>query len=124
MAKVNSVGALRDLRTLIRSAPDEVGRALFQETQIELNEVKRLTPVKTGALRASEIATGPFREGNKIWTEISAGGPTADYAFHVHEDMEAFHADGQAKYIEQPLRESAPYLAERIASRIDLKKLL
>ncbi len=32
-------------------------------------------------------------------------GYTASYATHVHEDLEAFHPVGQAKFLEQPARE-------------------
>jgi hypothetical protein len=32
-------------------------------------------------------------------------GYSAPYAVHVHEDLEAFHANGQAKFLEQPARE-------------------
>lgn len=105
-------------------SPNEFARALFQEAQIEATECKRRTPVDTGALRASIMVLEPKREGRKISVTIVAGGPGIDYALQVHEDLEAFHAQGEAKYIERPLRESAPHLAGRIAKRIDLNKAL
>lgn len=114
--------AKADIKRLRLVAPNEFAKALYQEAQIELKEVKRLTPVDTGALRASEHVEGPFREGRRIWVYIVAGGPSAPYAFIVHEDTEAFHKNGQAKYIEQPLAESAPYMPDRIAKRIDLNQ--
>lgn len=116
--------ALRDIRKLKAFAPDEFARALYQEAQIELKEIKLLTPVDTGALRASERLEGPTREGRRIFVEVVAGGPSVDYAFVVHEDTEAFHKVGQAHFISQPLAESAPYLGDRIANRIDLNKAL
>lgn len=114
--------ALADLKKLRLVAPDRFGQALYQEAQVELKEIKRLTPVDTGALRASERVEGPVREGRRIYVTIVAGGPSAPYAFIVHEDTEAFHKYGQAKFIDQPLAESAPYMAERIAKRIDLNE--
>lgn len=116
--------ALRDVKKLAKFAPDEFARALYQEAQIELKEIKRVTPVDTGALRASEGITEPKREGRRIWVEVFAGGPSAPYAFYVHYDLEAFHKNGQALFIEQPLAESAPYLPGRIAKRIELNKAL
>lgn len=116
--------ALSDLKKIRLFAPDEFARALYQEAQIELTEIKKLTPVDTGALRASEHLEGPVREGRRIYITIVAGGPTVPYAFTVHEDLEAFHKNGQAKYIEQPLAESAPHMSDRIAKRIDLNKAL
>lgn len=116
--------ALRDLKKLQVYAPDEFARALYQEAQIELKEIKRRTPVDTGALRASEGITEPQRQGRRIWVEVYAGGPSAPYAFWVHYDLEAYHPHGEALYIERPLEESAPYLSARIAKRIDLNRAL
>jgi hypothetical protein len=114
--------ALADIKKLRLVAPDRFAQALYQEAQVELKEIKRLTPVDTGALRASERVEGPVREGRRIYVTIVAGGPSVPYAFTVHEDTEAFHKYGQAKFIDQPLAESAPYMAERIAKRIDLNE--
>lgn len=116
--------AMRDLKKLKLFAPDQFAQALYQESLVELKEIKKLTPFKTGALRLSEAVSQPQREGRRIFVIVSAGGPTVTYAFIVHEDLEAFHKYGQAKYIEQPLAESAPYMADRIAKRIDLNKAM
>lgn len=116
--------AIRDIRKLRAFGPDEFARALYQEAQIEVTEIKKVTPVDTGALRASITLEGPVREGRRIYVTVVAGGPSAPYAFIVHEDLEAFHKVGEAKYIERPLAESAPYLADRIAKRIDLNRAL
>jgi hypothetical protein len=104
--------------------PDEVGLALYQETQIELTEVKKRTPVDTGNLRASEHVEGPIRDGRTIYTLIVAGGPSAPYAIFVHEDPDAFHKVGQWKFIESVIMESAPHMAARVAKRIDLNRAL
>lgn len=104
--------------------PDELSAALYQETEVETTEVKRRTPVDKGPLRASVHAEGPFREGRRIWTLIVAGGPAAPYAIFVHEDPDAIHKVGQWKFIESVIRESTPYLAARIAARIDFNQAL
>lgn len=41
-------------------------------------------------------------------------GYTAEYAFWVHEDLEALHAVGQAKFLEQPAREYRFALQNRV----------
>lgn len=41
-------------------------------------------------------------------------GYTAAYAIYVHEDLEARHPVGQAKFLEQPLREMGPELSRLI----------
>jgi hypothetical protein len=123
-ADLQGVEAMRRrLRDLARSIPNEVARALYQEAQIELGEIKRRTPVDTNALRASEMVERPVVEGRDISVRLVAGGPSAPYALFVHEDLEAFHPVGQAKYMESVLMESAPHIARRIASRIDLGRV-
>lgn len=101
---------------------DEVGRALYQETQIEATEVKRRTPVDTGTLRGTIHVVGPFRSGNRIWTLIACGGPAAPYAVYVHENLSAFHKVGQAKFLESVILESRAFMGARVAKRIDLNR--
>ena len=40
---------------------------------------------------------------------------TAPYAVHVHENLEVFHPNGQAKFLEEPARELAPDLGKEAA---------
>jgi len=116
------------LRRFANKFPDEVGRALYQEAQVELTEVKRRTPVDTGELRASEHVVGPIilakGQGRIIYVLIVAGGVAAPYALYVHEDPDAFHKVGQWKYIESVILESRAYMAARVASRIELNRAL
>jgi hypothetical protein len=123
----NSEEFKKRLLSFKRNFGKELGRALYQETSIELKEVKRRTPVDKGALRASEHIEGPLRAGvneNIIYTLIVAGGPAAPYALYVHENLEAIHPVGQAKFIESVLLESRPYMAARIAARVDLNRAI
>lgn len=118
-ALVDTDGIRRKIASLQRELPNEVGRAIRVEAEIEATECKRRTPVDTGALRSTIHVEGPTTEvGGSISCTIVAGGPAADYAIHVHENLEAYHPVGQAKFIEEPLRESAPFLLGRIAKRL------
>lgn len=118
-ALVDTDGIRRKIASLQRELPNEVGRAIRVEAEIEATECKRRTPVDTGALRSTIHVEGPTTEaGGSISCAIVAGGPAADYAIHVHENLEAHHPVGQAKFIEEPLRESAPFLPGRIAKRL------
>jgi hypothetical protein len=101
-----------------------VGRALYQETEVEATECKKLCPVDTGALRASIFVVGPIVEGKKTKTMIVCGGPAAPYAFWVHENLVAIHPVGQAKFIEAPLLESRTSIAGRVAARVDLNRAM
>lgn len=111
----------------------EVQDAAYQEMKTELIEMKRRTPVWNparpvpanhvpGSLRASGKVVKQEIEGNRVGVTVSFGDETVDYAVYVHEDMEAHHAIGQAKFVSSVLNESATHMASRIASRVDLKK--
>jgi hypothetical protein len=71
---------------------------------------KALVPVDTGNLRAS----GYTRRSAELEVEV---GYQASYAVFVHENLEAKHTNGQAKFLEQPLREDAALMLEIIARR-------
>jgi hypothetical protein len=102
--------------------PDVIVKALTVEGNIELTEMRRRTPVEFGPLRASLTMTVE-RRGTQVTVEFGAGGPSAPYAIHVHERTELFHRIGEAKFIERPLKESAPHFNERIARRINLSRM-
>ena len=95
----------------------KLGEALYEEMLIEAREVFVRTPYKTGALRESEKVGRPVWTGNRVSVTISAN---TDYALIVHEDLEAFHPIGEAKFIESVLNESAPHMAERVGRRLSL----
>ncbi len=98
-----------------------VAPAMDAEQRIELDEMKRRTPVDTGDLRDSgEIIPAV------VTARLVTGGFFFDmpYAAIVHEDLEAFHRVGQAKYAESVIRESQPYYGERLAKRCDVSKVI
>ncbi len=110
------------IKAAVSSLSLRAKKALYIEAQIEMTESKRRVPVDTGVLRNSGQVSLPVQEGRKISVTLSYGGAAADYAVPVHENLEAFHKVGQAKYLESVLDESAPHMAERLASRINLYK--
>lgn len=103
--------------------PDRVASAIYIEGQIEMTESKRRVPVDTGVLRASGRVSEPERDGTKISVTLSYGGAAEHYAVPVHEDLEAFHKVGQAKYLESVLNESRSSMLRRIANRIMLNSM-
>ncbi len=114
----------RRLEAMAKGMPNEVGKALRAEAEIEMTEAKNRTPVDTGALRASGHVIGPKVDRDGIYVEMDFGGPAAPYAIKVHEDMEAFHRVGQAKFLESVVLESAPFLARRVAKRVNLRRVV
>lgn len=112
------------MNRLVKAIPNEVGRALYAEGLVEQRESMRRTPVDTGALRASHNTTKPVVDGKDISVTIEVGGSAAPYAWQVHEDLEADHPVGQAKFLESTLNESKPFMAARIAKRLELDRLV
>jgi len=95
-----------------------VERAAVQEMNIEAKESMRRTPVRFGALRASTRVLTPEWDGNTLTVIIAVGDTSTPYAIYVHENLDAFHKVGQAKFLESTLMESRPYMAARIARRL------
>ena len=54
----------------------------------------------TGNLRGSAFTRAT---GNGFETIVTVG-YTASYAIYVHENLNSFHAIGQAKFLEEPIR--------------------
>jgi hypothetical protein len=112
----------RRLEQLAARMPQELAKALREELEIESTESQRRTPVDTGALRQSHRVDVNVSNGEVSGT-ITVGGPAAPYSIEVHENLEAFHPIGEAKFLENTLNESRPHLAKRIAERVDLERL-
>jgi hypothetical protein len=120
-AKLLGREAMQDkFRNVLKNAPNKVGAAMMAEMSIELLEVKKRTPKLSGALRESEHLIGPKFDGDSIIVLIVAGSADAPYAMIVHEDLEAFHKVGQAKYLESVLLESRSFIGLRVAKRLNI----
>lgn len=78
---------------------------------------EEFVPVDTGLLRSTGRVE-LMQQGRKWFVVLSYGGPADYYAWYVHENPYAFHPVGQWKYLEQPIREAEPGMAERLAERV------
>jgi hypothetical protein len=80
-----------------------------------LGDAQSLTPVDTGFLQSSATDEPAELRGTKVTKRI---GFNAEYAVFVHEDLNAHHDVGQAKYLEASVRNNAskfaPFVAERV----------
>lgn len=124
MASVTgAVEMRRRLLDAARQFPDEMASAVRSELEIEATESQRRTPVLTGALRASHVVDVQGTGADIVGT-ITVGGVAAPYAIYVHENLDAHHDVGQAKFLESTLTESARFLASRIARRINLSRVV
>ena len=93
---------------------EAVGEAVTAETIYELGLTQEQVPVLTGQLQLSGRVEAAD-EGFEIANAIAYGGPAGsgsntenvDYALVVHEDLEAHHPHGNAKYVENVVRGEA-----------------
>ncbi len=111
------------VQRIANAFPEIVLQAMVIEYTIELAEMKRRTPVDTGALQSSGHLV-PVIQGKLCIVHIVFGGPGVDYALVVHEDLDAFHRVGQAKYVESVLMESAAFMRTRLGRRIQVQMQL
>jgi hypothetical protein len=99
----------------------EAARALRHEAQEVLTQSLDEVPVDTGALKASgrvNPASGVILSGENIMVEVVFGSTATSYAIPVHENLEAHHPHGKAKYLEGPLLRQLNGISGRIADRV------
>lgn len=117
-ARLRLIGAKEMQANLLKLSRDfkkSLERNIKKFAEEEMREMKRRTPVDTGTLRSSGFVENPkWVEAHTLRVELGFGGPAESYAIYVHEDLEAFHRVGEAKFVERPLNESAPYFLERV----------
>jgi len=73
-------------------------------------------PVDTGVLRASGIVLPAVLSAVGVTVEMGYGGNASSYALEVHEDLDAHHPVGQAKFLEVPVLAAASGMVGRIAA--------
>ena len=95
-----------------------IEKHLFQEGEGIMAQSKQIVPVDLGTLRSSGHVQLPVRRGNQIIVTLGYGGPAAPYAVKVHEDLQAFHKVGTAKYLSLPFKQAARGIPNRLATRL------
>jgi len=111
----------RRMKDAQKRIPTALERAVYAEALLVEQVSRSLTPVLTGALRASHVTGLPETSGGEITVSITVGGPAAPYAVFVHERLDLHHTNGQAKFLETAVLAAAPGFADRVARRIDLE---
>ncbi len=119
-----SIEGIFDLRKRIQDESqrkrEKLAAALFEEAKIEMAEAKRRTPFETGELQKSGTVHPPEIKENEISVTMTFGEtpPSSEYAIFVHEDLDAIHPIGEAKFLETVVLESAGHMAERVGRRV------
>ncbi len=126
----------RKIQSISSKLPYSAAAALRMEAEIEMTEAKRRCPRSPGGgtLRASGFVAEPTQEGRKISVVLGFGGAARDYAVAVHEHLSEHSPPSWQgkeeldwtipgtgpKFLEGPLKESAPHMGNRIARRMAL----
>lgn len=108
----------RDLRGRFVSVKNGTLMAMYNKANQVMEASFLQVPKDTEALAHSGYVEPPTYSGNEVSINFGYGGPyglanpktgepTAKYAFIVHEDLNAHHPTGKAKYLEDPLNQYA-----------------
>lgn len=111
---------------------EALGQTMYEEYEVVMTESKEQVPVDTGALRGSGHVQLPKIAGAKVEVEGGYGGPAGagnhggetndehvGYAVYVHEDLEASHPVGKAKYLEDPFSAAQPQIEKAMIGALN-----
>ena len=106
----------RTLTRIGKNVTAQAERGLGDQSAKILEASNRLVPVDTGELKDSGSVTKVERRGDVIEATVEY---TADHAAPVHENLDARHPAGQAKFLQEPFLQTT---LKDFAKGIDLKK--
>jgi hypothetical protein len=89
--------------------------AFITECEGIMSESQERCPVLTGTLRRSGTVQTNTENINEVEVEL---GYNTEYAIYVHENLEARHPVGEAKFLENPVNEHAKTIASDICKRV------
>lgn len=124
MIKIATFPTLSSIITAMPHLAGTIKREIAKEVNIWAEEVMTISkqdfvPVDTGNLRASGHVIPPDPAMEPMVVTLAFGGPSADYALEVHENLEVHHNVGQAKYLEAPFYERLPQLQPNINEAVN-----
>jgi hypothetical protein len=117
---------LRNLEAVRGNMRRAAAGALLAEAEAIMLESKRQVPVDLGNLRATGfVDTSDLTGSARLSVTLSYGGPAGSgggthvgYAVPVHENLQARHTVGKAKYLEDPVNDAISGMDRRLAARI------
>ena len=102
----------------LRKKRREAISALITSTDVSAEQIigdaQQITPVDKGVLQGSGTTTPAEYSDGKISKEL---GFNTDYAAAVHENLEAKHRVGEAKYLEKAMSADAPKVLAYIGKK-------
>jgi hypothetical protein len=119
-----TLGGIPTLRAQLRAAaqkfPHRVAGGVYRVCDGQLMpRMKEDTPVDTGDLKNSGHTQLPVIEGHTITVTMGFGGGAVDYAVYVHENLEARHNVGRAKFMERVLLDTQDQIPAMLLAEIE-----
>lgn len=111
---INEVGA--NLRALTTRLPARAAQALNAVSEETMTDAKERTPVEFGTLRRSGMVAD-HATARALQARLTFG---TDYAVFVHENLNARHRVGEAKFLERAVQATARDFARRIGEEMAL----
>jgi len=99
---------------------DAAKQAMLDGANDIISKSVKECPVDTGTLRRSHTVEETKDDADEYRVAL---GYNTDYAVKVHENLQATHAKGKAKYLEDPVNENMNNLERRIAKAIQGVKI-
>ncbi len=114
MIKITGVSrVLSRLKKVSQDYEKDVPRKLGEGGLFVQREAQLLTPVKRGFLKANVETRNVGGSGFDADVAVMF---FQDYAVYVHENMEAHHTVGEAKFLEKPAKEKRDEILKIIAN--------
>lgn len=117
------ITGIEELQAVLKQLGDQatvkMGGSLFRQGTAIMTEAKEQTPVDTGVLKASGHVEEPIISGSQVSVQLGFGGVAGEYAVIVHENLNAAHPTGKAKFLEDPVLAHAGTFEHDLAA--DLK---
>ena len=122
------------LKKIAQENPSVVAKAMYTHAEFLMTESKKEVPVDTGTARSSGFVEEPRISSSSVSVKLGYGGPAskqnpkggeaADYIERLHEDTEARHTVGKAKFLEDPVRRNAKKFFNDVLSSVqkDIQK--
>ena len=115
---LNKREVLKNLNKEIRAIEGRTENGMLLAAYLFLRTSRARTPVDTGNLKGGHyIVTAKTLRGY-----VAELGVMADYAVPVHENMEAKHPTGQAKFMESAIEDNTEKALNIIRQRARIKK--
>lgn len=123
------VDGIRELQTKFTRLDTRLGWGLKkvarQEIEKVMEESRQEVPTSTGALRDSAFIKQDYRGnlsfgygGPNAQINPETGESTEDYMVAVHENLQAIHPHGKAKFLEDPVNRFAQRLEHTLLQRL------